>query len=107
ELEALDLGSAAYNTKLAQITERFAGRNAEPGRVNGSALSQLRTNEIALSAPWELREFTLSPESGLLQPDTVKLTPNSSFMDQSIVATFINQNQAAIIAERHDVPSTF
>jgi hypothetical protein len=107
ELGALDLGSAAYNTKLAQITERFAGRNAEPGRVNGSALAQLRTNEIALSAPWELREFTLSPSNGLLRPDTVKLTPNSSFMGQSIVATFINQNQAAIIAERHDVPNTF
>jgi hypothetical protein len=107
ELGALDLGSAAYNTKLAQITQRFAGRNAEPGRVNGSALSQLRSNEIALSAPWELREFVLSSTNGLLRPDTVKLTPNSSFMDQSIVATFINQNQAAIIAERHDVPNTF
>jgi hypothetical protein len=107
ELGELDLGSAAYNTKLAQITERFAGRNAEPGRVNGSALSQLRSNEIALSAPWELREFVLSSTNGLLRPDTVKLTPNSSFMDQSIVATFINQNQAAIIAERHDVPNTF
>jgi hypothetical protein len=107
ELGALDLGSAAYNTKLAQITERFAGRNAEPGRVNGSALSQLRSNEIALSAPWELREFVLSPTNGLLRPDTVKLTPSSSFMDQSIVATFINQNQSAIIAERHDVPNTF
>lgn len=107
ELGALDLGSAAYNTKLAQITERFAGRNAEPGRINGSALSQLRSNEIALSAPWELREFVLSPANGLLRPDTVKLTPDSSFMDQNIVATFINQNQAAIIAERHDVPNTF
>jgi hypothetical protein len=107
ELGALDLGSAAYNAKLAEITERFAGRNAEPGRVNGSALSQLRSNEIALSAPWELREFVLSSTNGFLRPDTVKLTPDSSFMDQSIVATFINQNQAAIIAERHDVPDTF
>jgi hypothetical protein len=107
ELGVLELGSAAYNTKLEQITERFAGRNAEPGRVNGSALSQLRTNEIQLSAPWELREFALSPGNGFLRPATVKLTPNSSFMDQSIIATFINQNQAAIIAERHDVPNTF
>jgi hypothetical protein len=39
----------------------------------------------------------------------VKLTPNSSFMEQnqSVVANFINQNQAAIIAEQHNVPSTF
>jgi hypothetical protein len=107
ELGALELGSAAYNAKLAQITERFAGRNAEPGRVNGNALSQLRTNEIALAGPWELREFTLSPATGFLAPATVKLTPNSNFMGQPIIANFINQNQAAIIAETHDVPSTF
>jgi len=107
ELGALELGSAAYNAKLAQITERFAGRNAEPGRVNGSALSQLRTNEIQLAAPWELREFALSAGTRFLAPATVKLTPNSSFMGQPIVATFINQNQASIIAETHDVPNTF
>ncbi|WP_437912500.1 LamG domain-containing protein [Sorangium sp. So ce302] len=107
ELNALSLGSADYNAKLAEITERFAGSNAEPGRVNGSALSQLRTNEIALASPWELREFTLSPATGLLQPDTVKLTPDTSFMGQSIVADFINQNEASILTETHTVPEVF
>jgi hypothetical protein len=107
ELGALQLGSAAYNTKLAEITERFAGRNAEPGRVNGSALSQLRSNEIALNFPWELREFVLDSANGFLRPDTVKLTPNSSFLNQPIVAQFINQNQAAILNETHNVPNTF
>ncbi|XXX78961.1 LamG domain-containing protein [Sorangium sp. So ce134] len=107
ELHALALGSPAYNAKLAEITERFAGRDAEPGRVNGSALAQLRTNEIALAGPWELREFTLSPATGLLQPDTVKLTPDVSFMGQSIVADFINQNEASILTETHSVPDVF
>lgn len=107
ELGPLVPGSAAYNAKLAEITERFAGRNAEPGRVNGSALSQLRSNEIALSFPWELREFVLNPATGFLRPDTVKLTPNSSFLNQSIVAQFINQNQASILTETHNVPNTF
>jgi len=107
ELGPLVPGSAAYNSKLAEITERFAGRNAEPGRVNGSALSQLRSNEIALNFPWELREFVLDSATGFLRPDTVKLTPNSSFLNQAIVAQFINQNEASILTETHSVPNTF
>jgi hypothetical protein len=107
DLGALALGSAAYNQALEGVTELFAGRNAEPGRVNGSALSQLRTNEIALSFPWELREFTLSPTTGLFRTDTVKLTPDNSLMGSATLASFINQNEATILTQTHDVPSTF
>jgi hypothetical protein len=53
-----------------------------------------------------LREFTLSG-NGTLQPDTVKLTPDTSFMGQAILANFVNQNESAILEERHDVPNTF
>jgi hypothetical protein len=102
-LNALVPGSAEYNATLEAITERFAGRGADPAGVNGSALNQIRTNEVALAFPWELREFTLSGD-GLLQPDTVKLTPDSSFMGQAILADFVNQNESAILAQRHDVP---
>lgn len=105
-LNGLTPGSADYNAALEDITERFAGSNADPGGVNGSALNQLRTNEIALGFPWELREFTLSG-SGLLQPDTVKLTPDSGFLGQPTVAEFVNENESAILIERHDVPETF
>jgi hypothetical protein len=105
-LNGLTPGSPDYNAALEAITERFAGRNADPGGVNGSALNQLRTNEVALAFPWELREFTLSG-SGLLQPDTVKLTPDSSFLGQAIVADFVNENEGAILIERHSVPEVF
>jgi len=105
-LNALVPGSASYNAALEAITERFAGRDAAPSRINGSALNQIRSNEVALAFPWELREFTLSG-SGSLQPDTVKLTPDSSLMGESIVADFVNQNESAILIERHDVPETF
>jgi hypothetical protein len=107
DLGAAPLGSAAYNQALETLTERFAGRNAEPGRVNGSALSQLRTNEIALNFPWELRELTLSPTTGLFRQDSVKLTPDNSLMGSATLAAFINQNEAAILAQTHDVPSSF
>ncbi|MGK3963804.1 hypothetical protein WMF38_06455 [Sorangium sp. So ce118] len=59
-LGSLPFPSEDYNAALQAITTRFAGRNAAPGRPNGSSLGQLRTNDIALASPWELREFTLA-----------------------------------------------
>ncbi|HEX4963958.1 MAG TPA: choice-of-anchor X domain-containing protein [Thermoanaerobaculia bacterium] len=56
-------GTAAYNDRLQVITESFAKANSNPARPNGSALGQLRTNEITLvlpNPPWELREFQLN-----------------------------------------------
>jgi len=38
-------------------------RNAAPTKGNGSAINQIRTNEIALRSPWELREFTLDDQT--------------------------------------------
>lgn len=105
-LGQLPFPSEAYNAALQAITTQFAGRNAAPGRPNGSALSQLRTNEIALDFPWELREFTIAP-TGLLQPDTVKLTPDLSFDQTPTLADFVNANAADIIAETHTVPELF
>jgi hypothetical protein len=104
ELNAFTPGSAEYNAVLEGITEQFAGPDADPSGVNGSALNQIRTNEVALAFPWDLREFTLSA-GGLLQPDTVKLTPDSGFMGQAIIADFVNDNESAILAERHSVPN--
>ena len=99
--------SEEYNVALQALTARFAGRNAAPGLVNGSALSQLRTNEIAISSPWELREFTLSAATGFLREDTIKLTPDLGFDGTPALANFINANESAIIAEQHTVPLTF
>ena len=103
----LPFPSEQYNAALQAVTTRFSGRNAAPGQVNGSALSQLRTNEIALSSPWELREFTLAPTTGFLQESTVKLTPDPSFDGTPTLAAFINANESAILAEQHTVPDTF
>jgi hypothetical protein len=105
-LGSLPFPSEEYNAALQAITTQFAGRGAAPSRPNGSALSQLRTNEIALDVPWELREFKLSA-TGFLTPDTVKLTPDQSFDGTQALASFVNQNEAAILQEKHVVPETF
>ncbi|XXX72106.1 LamG domain-containing protein [Sorangium sp. So ce134] len=106
-LGSLPFPSEEYNAALQEITTRFAGRNAAPGRPNGSSLGQVRTNEIALAGPWELREFVLSPQTGFLRPETVKLTPDISFDGSTTLADFVNQNEAAILLEQHTVPDTF
>jgi hypothetical protein len=100
-LSSLPFPSEQYNQALETITRRFSSRNASPGGVNGSALVSLRTNENILSpfGRWELRQFELSPESGRLQPTTVTETPDISFNGTQVFADFVNQNEAAIIAE--------
>lgn len=58
-LNAFTLGSATYNAHLERLTEQFVRAGANPTRPNGSAIGQVRTNEIRLAFPWELREFQL------------------------------------------------
>jgi hypothetical protein len=107
DLGALPFPSEEYNAALQDVTTLFAGRGAEPGRPNGNAISQVRTNEIALADPWELREFNLSGDTGFLEPATVKLTPANQFDQTQTLADFVNANEAAILVERHDVPELF
>jgi hypothetical protein len=107
ELSNHPFPSEEYNAALEALTLRFSGRGAGPGRVNGSALGQLRTNEISLLPQWEFREFTLSATSGRLQQATIKLTPDLRFNGSQTLANYVNQNEEAIIAERHVVPEMF
>ena len=111
-LGALPFPSEEYNAALEAITRRFTDRGAAPGNPNGSALVELRTNEIALSFQWELRSFVLSPTTGMLVPTTIKETPDLSFNGSAAFASVVNQNAAAIIAEvpggdSHTIPVQF
>jgi hypothetical protein len=108
DLKQHGVGTPAYNAALEAITEEFARAGAAPSKVNGSALNQLRTNEIALGRPWELREFRLDAlEGGHLREVTVKRTPDLSFNESGTTSNFVNANEAAILAETHDVPLDF
>lgn len=110
-LGAMTQGTAEYNAALEAITERFAGRNARPGPAfpNGSAINAVRTNELDFDQTgiWQLREFGLSPSTGMLVPATIKLTPDLGFNFSSTLASFINANEAAILSETHTVPEQF
>ncbi|MEP7231627.1 MAG: hypothetical protein ABI691_15305 [Ginsengibacter sp.] len=51
DLKTMVPGSAPYNAALETITNQFAGAGVASGKPNGSALNQIRTNEIALAFP--------------------------------------------------------
>ncbi len=107
-LGAMAFGES-YNAALQAITERFAGRNARPDHPNGSAISAVRSNEIDFgnNGIWQMRSFALSADSGRLEPVPLVLTPDRSFNNTSTLASYINANQDAIIAEKHTVPALF
>jgi hypothetical protein len=48
DLSAMSFGPQ-FNAALQAITEQFAAAGVAPSKPNGSALNQLRTNEIALA----------------------------------------------------------
>lgn len=67
---------ATYNKKLQAITDDFV-----------RSLAQVRTNELLMSDPWQLREFTL--QKGALKQTTVKETPDHTNVRQmSALAKF-------------------
>ena len=107
-LRALAFPSPEYNAALQAVTDRFTARGAAPGRTNGSALGQIRTNDFfALSFAWEFREFHLDATSGMLVPAPVALTPDRSFNFSDRLGRFVLANEPAILAEKHTVPLTF
>jgi hypothetical protein len=105
-LGAMTPGTATYNDALQKITDRFAKRGAAPAKPNGSAIGQVRTNEIALAGPWELREFRLNANGQLVQ-STVAQSPSPSLRTSGRLARWINANETAIVEGRHVVPLKF
>jgi hypothetical protein len=109
-LNSLTPGTPAYNSKLELITEQFAKANADALKPNHSALNQLRTNEIALSAPWQLREFHIAAsdsDEGNLREVTVKQTPDITLNQTDTLADYVNASAPAIIAQTNTVPLDF
>jgi len=99
KLSSLKFGPA-FNANLEKITNRFTAKNAVPTRINGSAISQIRTNEIALDFPWELREFRLDPQTMFLQEVTVAQTPAIDFNGTGTLADWLDANTSAILRKK-------
>ena len=106
-----------FNQDLQALTRRFMRKNATPWRANGSALLQLRTNEVMFASPdsdpanpfggglWELREFIIA--NGRLTPDTVKMEPRQSLSGTPLLGQWARDNAAAILAGTATMPTTY
>lgn len=101
---------ADYNAALQAVTDRFAAIGASPSKPNGSAINQVRTNEIALASPWELREFRLDGSAAGTAPlvtVTVAQTPANRHQRTALLANFATTNTKSILAGSHVVPLTW
>ena len=107
-LRQLPFPSETYNAALQQVTERFTKRGAAPGRVNGSALGQIRTNDFfTFGGAWEFREFHLDGTSGMLVPAPMAQTPDRSFNFSDRLGRFVLANEPVILTDKHAVPPSF
>lgn len=106
DLSLEQIPSEKYNKKLASITRRFATQRFNGIFTNGNAIGQVRTNEIALASPWEMREFRLDAISGLLKQTTTAQTPDVSFNKTATLDQFMLDNSSAILDGSYVVPST-
>jgi len=107
DLDQFPSGDPGYNGALESITRAFTDHGSNPDQLpNMSSLGQIRTNEISLFAPWQLREFRLQ-DRGLLDLVTVKQTPDNSFESQPVLRAYIGANEADILSDRHVVPERF
>lgn len=114
DLDSMLLGSSAYNAALQNLTDVFAKANAAPDKPNGSAINQVRTNENALDPLWELREYHLGDTPGQLEIASTVLEPHRATYNPAplphtttLLADFINLNEADILANTYDVPAIF
>ena len=89
----------SFNQELETITREFNTRGAMPSGPNGNAISQVRTNEIELAGPWQLREFHLVADktgAGFLVPATTAQSPTQDINNTQILHDFISDNKDAI-----------
>lgn len=105
-LGSLTLGSSVYNSQLQVITDRFTAANAAPGKPNGSAINQVRTNEF-LQTPWELREFAIPRGSNQLRMTTAKQTPHHSLNNSIALGDYIFDNSPFILAGTYRLPELY
>lgn len=113
DLGTQTMGTPDYNAALNAVTDKFSSRGLQAGRANGNPINQIRTNEIALAGPWELREFNLKINSaGLttLAPAPVKNNPDLAFnvagsSSSALLTKYINKNATKILLESHETPS--
>jgi hypothetical protein len=101
QLANFSLGSPEYQTALLRVTDAFSNARFT-SRPNSSAINQVRSNEITLGFPWQLREWNLAKKldsDSLFQllPATVKQTPHQQLNNTAALANWAQANREGIL----------
>ncbi|MDZ4859329.1 MAG: hypothetical protein SGI88_10120 [Candidatus Hydrogenedentes bacterium] len=91
------LSTPDYLKKVNAVTDRFAAGNV--------VLNQLRTNEIALGDPWELREFNFTMNE--LKLVTSKQTPQNKLNNKGLLIDYVQVNEKRLLNHAHYAPEYF
>lgn len=81
-LQAHPIESRRYSDELSKITRSFTDRQLGPDK-HSFHLNQVRTNEVALGRPWELREFKIIQDQPTLTQVPVAGTPDFEFFNNT------------------------
>ena len=106
EWHALGMHTAfdeSFKTALASVTEEWIGRDAAPTKQNGSALSQVRTNESALDWIWQERQFELGKD-GDLHLAGLRNTPPDELNGSQVIANYILANSGTVLTQSYAMP---
>jgi hypothetical protein len=100
-----------YNAALQSVTDLFTRRNTSPLKPGGNSINQVRSNEIQMGLPWQLREFLLNTAGGplALRLSTTGNTPaNDAFRTNEpanpVLANYINTDGVLIHGAYTAVP---
>lgn len=93
----------SYKAELTTVTEGFVRRNAWPGRKNGSAISQMRTNEAVFNWIWQMREFRLD-SLGDLRLSPLHNTPGEALNGSAALRSYMLENEDKIMKDENVLP---
>ena len=109
DLAGLSFTDPLFNPQLQAITDQFTLCGTNPAKPNQSSINQVRTNELAIGSPWELREFNLTPPLTLVttkQEPAMQYNVKLNNPDVVIMANWVNTNSPLILANNYSVPNT-
>jgi hypothetical protein len=103
-----------YNAALQAVTDLIVRRNTSPLKPGGNSINQVRSNEIVMGGPWQMREFLLNTTGGplALRISTTGMTPadvagtNPGSPENVALANYINTDAVLIHGGFASVPTT-
>jgi hypothetical protein len=88
------------------VTRAFSRADALHKGHNGSALLQVRTNEVSLdpvTKVWEMRQFVLGKD-GFLTPAPLANEPDLSLNGTAALGQWVDKHEKEVLAGLHDLP---